>query len=63
MNHVIIDTDPGIDDVHAILIALAHPSTHVEVRTTLAGNVLVYQTTTNALTILDIFMKKGSPCG
>jgi purine nucleosidase len=53
MNRLIIDTDPGVDDAHAILLALAHPGTRVEAITTVNGNVGVEQTTANALKILD----------
>jgi purine nucleosidase len=50
---LVIDTDPGVDDAHAIMMALAHPDTTVEALTTVAGNVSVERTTTNACTILD----------
>jgi purine nucleosidase len=54
MTRLIIDTDPGVDDAHAILLALAHPDTRVEAITTVNGNVGVEQTTANALKILDV---------
>jgi purine nucleosidase len=54
MNRLIIDTDPGVDDAHAILLALAHPDTKVEAITTVNGNVGVDLTTANALKILDV---------
>jgi purine nucleosidase len=50
---LVIDTDPGVDDAHAIMMALAHPNTIVEAITTVAGNVSVDRTTANACTILD----------
>ena len=53
MNRVIIDTDPGIDDAHAIMLALAHPGTKVEALTTVAGNVPLERATANALIVLD----------
>ena len=34
MKRLIIDTDPGVDDAHAILLALAHPDVQVEAITT-----------------------------
>ena len=51
--HLIIDTDPGVDDAHAIMMALAHPRAEVVAITTVAGNVTLDRTTTNALIILD----------
>jgi purine nucleosidase len=53
MNRLVIDTDPGVDDAHAILMAFAHPETRVEAITTVAGNVSLERTTANACTILD----------
>lgn len=54
MNHLVIDTDPGVDDAHAIMMAFAHPETQVEAITTVAGNVSLERTTANACTILDV---------
>ena len=53
MKKLIIDTDPGVDDAHAILLALAHPDMRVEAITTVNGNVGIDFTTANALKILD----------
>lgn len=53
MKRLIIDTDPGVDDAHAILLALAHPDVQVEAITTVNGNVNLDFTTANALKILD----------
>jgi purine nucleosidase len=52
--HVIIDTDPGIDDALAFLLALASPEIEVEALTTVAGNCRVEDTTRNALCVLDL---------
>ena len=52
MTPLLIDTDPGIDDALAILLALASPEAEVMAVTTVAGNVAVDQATTNALRIL-----------
>ena len=52
---IVIDTDPGVDDAHAIMMALAYPDVHIEALTTVAGNVPLERTTANALTILDIY--------
>ncbi|MEI7844889.1 MAG: nucleoside hydrolase [Chloroflexota bacterium] len=53
MVRLVIDTDPGVDDSHAILMALAHPDVRVEAITSVAGNVGVNFTTANACHILD----------
>ena len=53
MVRLVIDTDPGVDDAHAIMMALAHPNVHVEAITTVNGNVSVEKTTINACKILD----------
>jgi purine nucleosidase len=54
MIRLVIDTDPGVDDAHAIMAALAHPQARVEALTTVAGNVSLEQTTANVCTILDV---------
>jgi purine nucleosidase len=54
MNRFVIDTDPGVDDAHAIMMAFAHPEARVEAITTVAGNVSLERTTANACTILDV---------
>jgi inosine-uridine nucleoside N-ribohydrolase len=52
---VVIDTDPGIDDAAAILLALASPE-RIELLglTTVAGNVALSKTTRNALRICEL---------
>lgn len=54
MKRLVIDTDPGIDDAHAILLAGSHPDVKIEALTTLGGNVSLANTTANACKILDI---------
>jgi purine nucleosidase len=54
MERVIIDTDPGVDDAHALMMAFAQPGIQVEALTTVAGNVGLAQATANACTILDV---------
>ena len=51
---VLIDTDPGIDDALAILLALGSPEISVEAITTVAGNVGVDLGTANAFRVLDV---------
>lgn len=55
---VIIDTDPGIDDAAAICCALFSPELDVRLITTVAGNVGVEATTTNALKLLTFLGKR-----
>jgi inosine-uridine nucleoside N-ribohydrolase len=50
----LIDTDPGIDDALAILLALACPEVSIEAITSVAGNVPVDCATTNAHRILAV---------
>ena len=52
--HLLIDTDPGIDDALAILLALRSPDARVEAVTTVAGNVAVDRATANARRILAV---------
>lgn len=53
MQRLIIDTDPGVDDAQAILLASAHPHTKIEALLTVGGNVGLEHTTRNALTIVE----------
>ena len=46
---LLIDTDPGIDDALALVLALTSPEVEVMAISTVAGNVSVDQATTNAL--------------
>jgi purine nucleosidase len=57
MVRLVIDTDPGVDDAHAIMVALSHPGVRVEAITTVSGNVGVDLTTANACKILDVMGK------
>ena len=54
MTRLIIDTDPGVDDAHAIMAALTYPQATVEAIMTVSGNVSLAKTTANACLILDI---------
>ena len=51
---IIIDTDPGIDDAFAFLLALASPEIQLEALTTTQGNVTLEKATRNALSILAL---------
>jgi inosine-uridine nucleoside N-ribohydrolase len=61
MKRVLIDTDPGIDDTAAILLALASPELSVEALTTVYGNGTVADCTRNALRILEIAGRSDMP--
>ncbi len=51
---LIIDTDAGVDDAQAIMLALAHPGATVEAITTVTGNVHVDWVTRNVFTVLHL---------
>lgn len=51
---IIIDTDPGIDDAMAILLAFNAPQLHVMGLTTTFGNVPVNLATENALRLVEL---------
>ena len=62
MQKIIIDTDPGIDDALAILLALAaKDELEVIALTTVNGNVGIDKVTKNALKILEIAGKNVIP--
>lgn len=50
---VVIDTDPGVDDAIALLMALSSPEMDIVGLTTTAGNVPIGPATRNALAILE----------
>jgi purine nucleosidase len=55
LEQVVIDTDPGIDDAVALLLALAEPERlNIAGITTVAGNVPLALATTNALRIVEL---------
>jgi purine nucleosidase len=51
---ILFDTDPGIDDACAILLALASPELSLEGLSVVHGNCSLKQGTTNALSILEL---------
>ena len=59
--HLVIDTDPGIDDALAILLALSARDVTVEALTTVAGNVSVDLATSNAQRILAVAARDPRP--
>jgi purine nucleosidase len=54
VKRLVIDTDPGVDDAHAIMTAFAEPEAQVEAITTVSGNVSLERTTANTCLILDM---------
>lgn len=54
MMKLIIDTDAGVDDAQAIMMALTHPGVDVAAITTLIGNVHVDWVTQNVAAILHV---------
>ena len=58
---IIIDTDPGVDDSWAILLALRSPEVEVIGLTSLFGNVRTKMATQNALYLLEKFGKPDIP--
>lgn len=49
-----IDTDPGVDDAVALILALCSPEVRLEAVTTVFGNVDLQTTTANALRLLTL---------
>jgi pyrimidine-specific ribonucleoside hydrolase len=58
---LVIDTDPGIDDAVAILLALASPEVDLRLVTSVHGNVELAQTTENALRVLHLAGRADVP--
>lgn len=54
-HRIIIDCDPGHDDMAAILLAAWHPDIKIEAITSVCGNASVANTTNNALRIVEAF--------
>ena len=52
--HILFDTDPGIDDALAILLALASPELQVDGISVINGNCSVDNGVTNALAVLEL---------
>jgi purine nucleosidase len=58
---VLIDTDPGIDDALAILLALRSPELRVEALTIVAGNVTLDRGAENARRVLSLARRTDIP--
>src|ERR671937_1989064 len=59
--YALIDTDPGIDDALALLLAWASPEWTVEVVTTVAGNVPMETGTRNVFRLIDLRRPTPAP--
>jgi pyrimidine-specific ribonucleoside hydrolase len=60
---LIVDTDPGVDDAVAIMLALAAPEVELRAVTTVFGNVPLDRTTANAGRILALCDRADVPVG
>lgn len=58
---VVIDTDPGLDDALALLLALCSRALDVRAITTVAGNVPLERCTENALRVLEVLGTRLAP--
>ena len=58
---IIVDTDPGIDDAMAILLALSAPELDVRALTVVHGNSTVEQCTLNARKVLNVAARCDVP--
>ncbi|WP_321894009.1 nucleoside hydrolase, partial [Paraburkholderia tropica] len=58
---IIIDTDPGIDDSVALLLALASPELEVRGITVVAGNAPLETTVHNALQVVSLAARTDVP--
>jgi len=60
-SRVIIDTDPGVDDALALLLAMSSPELKIEGLTPVAGNVPLELTLPNALRMVEIAGRTDIP--
>ncbi len=60
--NLIIDTDPGVDDATAIILAMFNKNLDIKLITTTAGNVGLEKTTRNALFLVEKFGKDIQVC-
>lgn len=58
---VVIDTDPGVDDAFALLLAMRSPELEIEAVTPVAGNVPLDLTLPNALRMVEIAGRRDIP--
>jgi inosine-uridine nucleoside N-ribohydrolase len=64
LKHIILDTDPGVDDALAFMLALGSPELEVEAVTTVVGNVSHEKEHRNAKQLLEFLGRTDIPvCG
>jgi pyrimidine-specific ribonucleoside hydrolase len=61
ISRVILDTDPGVDDALALLLAMRSPELKIEAITPVAGNVPLELTLPNALRMVEIAGRTDIP--
>ena len=61
MRQIIIDTDPGVDDALALMLAFSSPELEVEAVTTVVGNVSQEKAHRNALKIMEFLGVSNIP--
>ena len=55
VHKVIIDTDPGVDDVACLIYAFNDENIDIKLLTSVVGNTTLNKTTRNLLHLLDVF--------
>jgi len=58
---LLIDTDPGVDDAIALMMAMLTPELHIEAITSAAGNIPLAVTTENALRLVTLCGRTDIP--
>ncbi|MCX6133648.1 MAG: nucleoside hydrolase [Ignavibacteriales bacterium] len=58
---ILIDTDTGVDDALALILAFRSPELSVKAITTVAGNIEVHKCTSNVHRVLDLLHTKDRP--
>jgi len=59
--NLIIDTDAGVDDAQALMLALGHPNAEVAAVTTVGGNVPLENVIPNVFEVLHVMGAEGVP--
>jgi len=59
--NVIMDVDPGVDDIFALILGATHPDINLLGITTCFGNKVLRRTNRNALMLMDLIGRKDIP--